>query len=158
MVENVIDWINLYLVNGAISFPEFICWIVIVRWKALPAFEQLGPELTSKIFQVANNSRRLNLSLEIKSIVIGSILPLQRTVRELSLLGMHGVVLLLIQHHVLLYLSIIPFIMCLKSWWLVLLNHARSTQLKEKSCCVRLICQRQKQTSCMSKLPSLNKW
>ena len=95
MVENVIDWINLYLVNGAISFPEFICWIVIVRWKALPAFEQLGPELTSKIFQVANNSRRLNLSLEIKSIVIGSILLLQRTVRELSLLGIHGVVLLL---------------------------------------------------------------
>ena len=95
MVENVIDWINLYLVNGATSFPEFICWIVIVRWKALPAFEQLGPELTSKIFQVANNSRRLNLSLEIKSIVIGSILLLQRTVRELSLLGMHGVVLLL---------------------------------------------------------------
>ena len=95
MVENVIDWINLYLVNGAISFPEFICWIAIVRWKALPAFEQLGPELTSKIFQVANNSRRLNLSLEIKSIVIGSILLLQRTVRELSLLGMHGVVLLL---------------------------------------------------------------
>ena len=95
MVENVIDWINLYLVNGAISFPEFICWIVIVRWKALPAFEQLGPELTSKIFQVANNSRRLNLNLEIKSIVIGSILLLQRTVRELPLLGMHGVVLLL---------------------------------------------------------------
>ena len=95
MVENVIDWINLYLVNGAIRFPEFICWIVIVRWKALLAFEQLGPELTSKIFQVANNSRRLNLSLEIKSIVIGSILLLQRTLRELSLLGMHGVVLLL---------------------------------------------------------------
>ena len=29
MVDNVIDWINLYLVNGAIGFPEFICWIVI---------------------------------------------------------------------------------------------------------------------------------